>query len=159
IVIPSKRANTERARVEGPRFQHMREHRYFMYMLTNTVRHPIYTGVSNSIMRRQPEHKEKADPDSYTAKYNLNRLVYFEQFRYIDNAIAREKQVKPWSSKKKIALIESLNPNWDDLSRAWGKPIENLDPSTTPSLRSGSARDDNSEGIRLKRRPNRVNNF
>ena len=82
----------------------MREHRYFMYMLTNTVRHPIYTGVRNSVMRRQPEHKRKDDPDSYTAKYNLNRLVYFEQFQYIDNAIDREKQVKPWSRKKKIAL-------------------------------------------------------
>src|SRR5438445_11028723 len=119
----------------------MCEHHYFMYMLTNNGRHPIYTGVSNSIMRRHPEHKRKDDPDSFTARYNLNRLVYFEKFQYIDNAIDREKQIKPWSRKKKIALIESVNPKWDDLSREWGKPIENREHSTTPSLRSGSARE------------------
>ena len=126
-----------------------------MYMLTNTFRHPIYTGVSNSVVRRQPEHRRKNDPDSYTAKYNLNRLVYFEDFQYINNAIAREKQVKPWSRKKKIALIESMNPKWDDLSRQWGKPIKNLDPSTP--LRS--ARDDNSEVAAIKLRPGRAKKF
>ena len=136
----------------------MREHRYFMYMLTNTVRHSIYTGVSNSIMRRQPEHKRKDDPDSYTAKYNLNRLVYFEEFQCIDNAIDREKQVKPWNRKKKIALIESMNPKWDDLSREWGKPIENLGPST-PVAAATSARDDNSVRMRLKRRSSRTKTF
>jgi putative endonuclease len=136
----------------------MHEHQYFMYMLTNTVRRPIYTGVSNSIMRRQAEHKEKADPDSYTAKYNLNRLVYFEQFQYINNAIDREKQVKPWSRKKKIALIESMNPKWDDLSRDWGKPIGNRGPST-PVAAATSARDDNSEGLALKWSRKRVKKF
>jgi putative endonuclease len=136
----------------------MREHRYFVYMLTNTVRRPIYTGVSNSITRRQPEHKEKVDPGSYTAKYNLNRLLYVEQFQYIDNAIDREKQVKPWSRKKKIALIESVNPKWDDLSRDWGEPIKNLDPST-PVAPATSARDDNSIVIRLKPRPGKRKTF
>jgi len=136
----------------------MREHRYFMYMLTNTVRHPIYTGVSNSIMRRHPEHKQKDDPNSYTAKYNLNRLVYCEAYKYIDNAIDREKQVKPWNRKKKIALIESMNPKWDDLSREWGKPIQNLDPST-PVAAATSARDDNSIRMGLKQRPRRIKKF
>jgi putative endonuclease len=136
----------------------MREQRYFVYILTNTVRRPFYTGVSNSIMRRHPEHKSKDDPNSYTAKYNLNRLVYFERFQYIDNAIAREKQVQGWSRAKKIALIESMNPKWDDLSREWGKPIEPLGPST-PVAQATSARDDNPGGFRLKRRRWKVKMF
>ncbi|MGH9427604.1 MAG: hypothetical protein ACRD2L_15030, partial [Terriglobia bacterium] len=89
----------------------------------------------------------------YTARYNLNRLVYVESFQYVKNAIAREKQIKRWSRRKKIALIESVNPRWDDLSREWGQLIDfgkivrrandaqkNQDPSTA-ALRA-SARDD-----------------
>jgi putative endonuclease len=114
----------------------MRENRYFMYVLTNTVKHPIYTGVSNSIMRRQPEHKRKDDPSSFTARYNLNRLVHFENFQYIKNAIAREKQVQRWSRAKKIVLIESMNPNWDDLSREWGNPKKNWIPRLRPLRRA-----------------------
>jgi len=136
----------------------MRERRYFMYMLTNTVKQPIYTCVSNSIMRRQPEHKRKDDPDSFTARYNLNRLVYFEEFQYINNAIAREKQIQRWSRAKKIALIESVNPKWDDLSREWGNPMENLDPSTPPAT-ADSARDDNSQNVKLKPRRSLVKKF
>src|SRR5436309_806846 len=135
----------------------MREHRYLMYMLTNTVRHPIYTGVSNSVMRRHPEHKGKDDANSFTARYNLNRLVYFEKFQYINNAITREKQVQRWSRTKKIALIESMNPKWNDLSREWGKPIRNLDPSTP--VAATFARDDNPLLIRLKRRPRKAKIF
>jgi putative endonuclease len=127
-------------------------------MLPNCSRHPIYTGLCNSLDRRHAEHKDKADPDSYTARYNLNRLVYVESFQYVNNAINREKQIKRWSRKKKIALIESMNPKWDDLSREWGQKIDfeaivkkasewqqNQDPSTARSLaplRSRSARDD-----------------
>ncbi|MGH9509747.1 MAG: GIY-YIG nuclease family protein [Terriglobales bacterium] len=123
-------------------------------ILTNCSRHPLYTGMCNSLEWRHTEHKEKADPDSYTARYGLNRLVYFERFQYNRNAIAREKQVKRWSRAKKVALIESVNPKWDDLSREWGQPIDfeeivrkawrkqkNQDPSTAPAA-AGSARDD-----------------
>ena len=131
----------------------MNDHQHFVYILTNCSRHPLYTGTCNSIERRHAEHKQKADPDSYTARYNLNRLVYVEPFKYVNGTIAREKQIKRWSRKKKMALIESVNPKWDDLSREWGQMIDfeeivrkaqeaqkNQDPSTT-ALRA-SARDD-----------------
>ena len=131
----------------------MRNHCYFVYMLTNCSRHPIYTGVTRAVRRRHTEHKQLLDgQDSYTSRYNLNRLVYVEQFKYINNAIQREKQIKRWSRTKKIALIESENPQWNDLSRGWGAQIDfdeirrraevhqDQDPST--SLRS--ARDDKS---------------
>ncbi len=132
----------------------MREQHYYVYILTNCSRHPFYTGVCHSLEQRHAEHKEKVDADSYTARYGLNRLVYFERFQYNKNAIAREKQIKRWSRAKKIALIESMNPKWDDLSREWGHPInfeemvrkaheaqKNQDPSTAPAA-AGSARDD-----------------
>ena len=102
----------------------MSEHCYFVYILTNCSRHPLYTGVTNSLPRRHPEHKECTDERSYTARYNMNRLVHFERYDYINNAIAREKQIKRWSRKKKVALIERMNPKWDDLSREWGMPID-----------------------------------
>ncbi len=128
----------------------MREHHYYVYILTNCSRHPLYTGVCHSVEQRHAEHKDRVDPDSYTARYSLNRLVYFERLQYNKNAIAREKQIKRWSRAKKIALIESVNPKWDDLSREWGQPIDfeeivrkarekqqNQDPSTAP--RKGGA--------------------
>ena len=102
----------------------MKERCYYVYMLTNTTKHPIYTGVTNSVLSRNVQHKEKTNKNSYTALYSLNRLVYFERHQYVQNAIRREKQIKKWSRKKKIALIESLNPKWDDLSRGWGTPID-----------------------------------
>ena len=96
----------------------MRNHRYFAYMLTNCSRHPIYTGVTRAMQRRHNEHKNPVEEeDSYTSRYNFYRLVFVEQYKYINNAIRREKQIKRWSRKKKIALIESVNPKWDDLSR------------------------------------------
>ncbi len=109
----------------------MREHRYFVYIMTNCSRHPLYTGVTRSVDRRTWEHKSGFDgPTSYTARYQIDRLVYFEEFRYVRDAIRREKQIM-----KKIALIESVNPKWDDLSEDWQKSfsMENQDPS----LRSG----------------------
>ena len=121
---------------------------YFVYILTNCSRHPLYTGVTGALRRRHSQHKDPdAEGDSYTARYNLNRLVYFERYDYINNAIAREKQIKRWSRKKKVTLVERMNPKWDDLSREWGTPIdfeeivrgggrkaENLGPSTPRSF-------------------------
>jgi putative endonuclease len=135
------------------------DHTYFVYMLTNCSRRPIYTGVCESLQQRHQEHREQVHSSSYTAQYRLFRLVYFERFQYIGNAINREKQIKRWSRVKKIALIESDNPKWDDLSRDWGMPInfeeivrraityQNQGPSTP--LRS--ARDDNSLLVRKKK--------
>jgi putative endonuclease len=117
----------------------MREHRYFVYIMTNCSRHPLYTSVTWSVDRRTAQHKSGFDgPTSYTARYQIGRLVYFETFQFVRDAIRRENQIKSWSRAKKIALIESVNPRWEDLSQDWGKPlgmagVQNQDPS----LRSG----------------------
>ncbi|HZR28094.1 MAG TPA: GIY-YIG nuclease family protein [Terriglobales bacterium] len=102
----------------------MKEHTYYVYILTNATRRPFYTGVTSSVVSRTDQHKQKIVENSYTARYNLSRLVYFEQYQYVGDAIRREKQLKNWSRKKKIALIEAMNPKWDDLGREWGKPID-----------------------------------
>ncbi len=90
---------------------------YYVYILTNRSR-TLYTGVTNDLQRRVYEHKHKLVP-GFTAKYNLTRLVYYEATPDIHAAIAREKQIKGWLRAKKIALIESMNPKWEDLSAGW----------------------------------------
>ncbi len=98
----------------------MREDRcYFVYIMTNSSR-TLYTGMTNN-RRRVREHKLKLVP-GFTAKYNITRLVYFETFQYVGNAIEREKQIKAWTRAKRIALVESTNPKWNDLSREWDQP-------------------------------------
>ena len=77
----------------------------------------LYTGVCNDLIARIGEHK-RGEADGFTAKYHVNRLVYAEVFRSIKDAIAREKQIKGWRRSKKVALIESANPAWDDLNPA-----------------------------------------
>jgi putative endonuclease len=78
----------------------------------------IYIGVTNDIERRVLEHKNRFVP-GFSARYNLQKLVYFEVFGDVRAAIAREKQLKGWLRRRKIALIESVNPKWNDLSPAW----------------------------------------
>ena len=78
----------------------------------------LYIGVTNNIWVRVFTHKQKVMP-GFTKKYNVDRLVYFEETNSIHNAIAREKQIKGWTRAKKILLIESLNPKWNDLSQDW----------------------------------------
>lgn len=90
---------------------------YYVYIMASLSR-TLYTGVTNDLERRVYEHKHKALP-GFTAQYNVNRLVYFEDAPDVKAAIAREKQIKSWSRGKKIALIESVNPTWDDLSASW----------------------------------------
>lgn len=85
---------------------------YFMSNKTNTT---IYTGVTSNLLGRVFEHKIKKYPQSFTAKYNCIKLVYFEGFNSIEEAIAREKQIKAGSRKKKNQLVESINPKWEDL--------------------------------------------
>lgn len=65
---------------------------------------------------------------SFTRRYKINRLVYYEQFKYVNNCIARETELKKWSRAKKVALIAAFNPAWEDLAADWGKPIEPLKP-------------------------------
>ncbi len=90
---------------------------YFVYIVTNRSK-TLYTGVTNNLMRRVREHKSGAG-SGFTAKYKLDRLVYFERFQDIHNAIEREKRIKGWLRIKKIALIVSVNPSWKDLSEEW----------------------------------------
>lgn len=87
----------------------------FIYILTNKNNTTLYVGVTANIVTRIQQHKEKHNPKSFTARYNLNKLVYYEAFQMVENAIGREKQLKAGNRAKKIALIESINPNWDDL--------------------------------------------
>jgi len=96
------------------------ERRYFVYIMSNPSR-TLYTGITRSLRRRVREHRLKLTP-GFATKYNITRLVYFESFEDVRNAIEREKQIKAWTRAKRIALIESTNPNWDDLSREWGRP-------------------------------------
>lgn len=91
---------------------------YSIYLLTNKNNTVIYTGVTNDLQRRMWEHKfDKGS--KFTSKYNCNKLVYYEDFKYILDAIAREKQIKAGSRVKKIELIDSINKSWDDLSKDW----------------------------------------
>ncbi|MDR3598875.1 MAG: GIY-YIG nuclease family protein [Desulfosporosinus sp.] len=93
---------------------------YYVYILTNWSNRVLYTGVSNNFERRLYEHKNKS-VKGFTEKYNVNKLVYFDSTTDIKAAIAREKQIKGWTRNKKNALIESINPQWNDLSENWGK--------------------------------------
>ena len=88
---------------------------YYVYILSNTHKNVIYTGVTNDLVRRVYEHKKHLDKSSFTSRYNVENLVYFEQTTDIDAAISREKQIKGWNRKRKEKLIEAKNPNWDDL--------------------------------------------
>ncbi|MBW1947444.1 MAG: GIY-YIG nuclease family protein [Deltaproteobacteria bacterium] len=90
---------------------------YFVYIMANKSR-MLYTGVTIDLERRVFEHKKHLIP-GYTKKYQINRLVYFEATTDVSSAIAREKQIKGWLRRKKIALIESINPEWRDLSEDW----------------------------------------
>ncbi len=90
---------------------------YFVYIMTNRSM-TLYTGVTNNLMRRVREHKTGIG-SRFTAKYKLDRLVYFERFEDVHNAIEREKRIKGWLRIKKIALIVSMNPSWKDLSEEW----------------------------------------
>ncbi|MCB8985017.1 MAG: GIY-YIG nuclease family protein [Ardenticatenaceae bacterium] len=90
---------------------------YFVYILASPSR-TLYTGVTNNLARRVYEHKHKLIP-GFTSRYNVGLLVYFETFNTPQEAIAREKQIKGWVRRKKIALVEENNPSWEDLSEAW----------------------------------------
>jgi putative endonuclease len=92
---------------------------YFIYILASKKNGTLYIGVTNSIERRVEEHKNKLDPKCFTAKYDVNTLVYFETFQYINDAIKREKQLKKWNRQWKINLIEEENKDWKDLSENW----------------------------------------
>jgi methylglutaconyl-CoA hydratase len=96
---------------------------FYVYILSSKSR-VLYTGITDDIYRRTWEHKHDVNP-GFTRDYRVHRLVYYETFKYVGNAIAREKAIKGWLRRKKIALIESDNPTWQDLSESWfdGKQV------------------------------------
>ena len=86
-----------------------------VYIMTNKWNSTLYTGVTSDLRKRNYQHKNKSYKESFSAKFNLSKLVYFEGYHNIEEAIAREKQIKAGTRAKKIALIEKLNPEWKDL--------------------------------------------
>ena len=88
---------------------------YTVYLLTNDTNVAIYTGVTNDLLRRVYEHKQLLDPKSFTARYGIQKLVYYESCTDVLAAIEREKQIKGWNRKRKNKLVESMNPEWKDL--------------------------------------------
>ena len=88
---------------------------YYVYILSNTHNTVLYTGVTNDLIRRVYEHKNHFDKSSFTAQYNVEKLVYYEITENPESAIQREKQIKGWNRKRKERLIESKNPKWEEL--------------------------------------------
>ena len=88
---------------------------YYIYILTNNTGTTLYIGMTNDLVRRVYEHKHKLDPNSFTAKYSVHKLVYYECCSDPRTAIEREKQLKGWNRARKNKLVESLNPSWRDL--------------------------------------------
>jgi putative endonuclease len=103
-------------------------HSYYIYILTNVKRNVMYVGVTNNLENRIAEHRS-GKGGSFTRRYRVSTLVYAEEYQYIEDAIAREKQLKGWRRSKKDELVESLNPSWADLLEA--------NVVKGPSLRSG----------------------
>jgi putative endonuclease len=114
------------------------EKRYYVYVMASRSL-TLYTGVTGDIYHRSLQHKA-GEIEGFTKKYHINRLVYYETFKYVNNAIAREKQIKAWTRAKRLALIKTMNPAWQDLAEGWGELTELQIPRV--------ARDDNPESMK-----------
>src|SRR5437016_5349538 len=108
---------------------------FYVYIMTNSPKPAVlYTGITGDLVHRVWQHKSKLTP-GFTNRYNLTRLVYYERYFYPDAAISREKEIKGWRRSKKLRLIESMNPRWEDLARDWQnlfKPGVSADPREIP---------------------------
>jgi putative endonuclease len=111
-----------------------RQKRYYVYILSSKGR-VLYVGMTGFLSARMLQHKSRKT-DGFTRRYHVDRLVYYEVFRYVNNAIARETEIKAWRREKKVALIEADNPWWNDLVADWGQPTE---MSTADSSRDEAA--------------------
>ena len=101
---------------------------YYVYIMAS-IQRVLYVGMTGAFERRIAEHRAHAYPQSFTSRYNVTRLVYFEEYTRVADALEREKQLKRWKHSKKAALIARLNPEWDDLAAP--------QPTRIPRLRSG----------------------
>jgi putative endonuclease len=104
----------------------MKEHKYCVYFMASKSR-VLYIGMTNNLGRRVFEHQHDMI-DGFSKQYRCHRLVYFESFDDVRNAIDREKQLKRWNRAKKVFLIERMDPTWEDFSAEWGQPIEKQVP-------------------------------
>jgi len=95
------------------------EKRYSVYIMASRSL-TLYTGVTGDVYHRVLQHKA-GEIDGFTKRYHINRLVYYETFKYVNNAIAREKQIKAWTRAKRLALIKTRNAAWQDLAEGWGE--------------------------------------
>ena len=102
----------------------MRAKRYYVYIMASKSR-VLYVRMTGFLMARVLQHKS-GESGGFATRYHTDRLVYYELFHYVNNAIARETQVKKWRREKKVALIEAENPTWEDLAADWGKPCRLL---------------------------------
>ena len=127
----------------------MREEKcYYVYIMASRSL-TLYTGVTGNLYARILQHKA-GEIGGFTKKYHINRLVYYETFKYVNNAIAREKQIKAWTRAKRLALIKTMNPTWQDLAEGWGTAVKLQIPRSQNQGVEGDpqpcevARDDNS---------------
>lgn len=97
-----------------------RERTYYVYLMTNKRHTVLYVGVTNNLFRRVLEHKNKVYPQSFTSKYNVEKLVFYCFCSDIADSISFEKKLKGGSRKKKIGMVDEFNPNWNDLSEEIG---------------------------------------
>ena len=108
---------------------------YYVYIMSSRSS-TLYIGVTNDLLRRVYEHKKKL-AKGFTERYGINRLVYFELTESVESAIAREKQLKGWRRERKVELIESMNPEWNDLSLEWMEPTQATAKSVKPVIKRG----------------------
>jgi putative endonuclease len=95
----------------------------YVYIMASSFQ-KLYIGVTTDLRLRVAKHKNKSNPDSHTARYNIDKLVYFERYLLVVQAIRREKVLKGWLRRRKLELIITTNPTWRDLSEDWGKPAK-----------------------------------
>ncbi|MFA5644601.1 MAG: GIY-YIG nuclease family protein [Patescibacteria group bacterium] len=93
----------------------IKNHNYYVYILASKRNGTLYVGVTSRLFNRISQHKIKFYKNSFTAKYNVNKLVYYERYQYIKDAISREKELKKWGREWKIKLIEKENSTWRDI--------------------------------------------
>lgn len=113
-----------------------REKRYHVYIMAS-VSGVLYVGVTGFLFARVLQHKS-GETDGFTRRYRVHKLVYYETFRYVNNALARETEIKKWRREKKVAFIEAQNPTWKDLAADWGKRLSCAPRFLLPPLRSAS---------------------
>ena len=150
----------------------MREYKFFVYIMASKSR-VLYTGISNDLPVRVFQHKT-GRCDGFTKQYRVHRLVYFESFQYVRSAIAREKEIKHWIRQRRVALIESRNPMWEDLAGFWlseallahpnAPAVIKCDPEKIQSAGSGKSpynlkKPTSLQSVRIKFRPSKVRTF